>query len=131
MIRLLYTLDGAATVIERDILMTDTEAGKYGQAVSLTSERLTKATADAFPFALLIADTIAGNDVETEYIPVREDQVFEIDVVGSTLPSTLVGKKAALDSNAMNINADSETPGKALVLRADDTKKKVIVRFVQ
>ena len=131
MINLIYTLDGAATVIERDLLMTDAEAGKFGQAVKIASGRLTKAAPADVPFAVLLADTEAGKDVSTEYIPVREDQVFEVDVVGEAGIDTLVGTMAALDSSGMNIDADALGPGKALVLRVDPVKNKATVRFVE
>jgi hypothetical protein len=130
MINLIYTLDGAATVIERDLLMTDGESGSFGQAVSVSEGRLTKAGPTDAPFAILIADTEGGTDVSTEYVPVREDQIFEIDVVGEADINTLVGKQAALDSSGMNIDADALEPGKALVLRVDPIKNKATVRFV-
>lgn len=135
MIKLFRTLDGAATVVERDFLMKDAEAGSYGEGVVLTSGRLTKVGAAAAPEYILLKDTDAGTDVETEYIKVRKDeQEFEIDIVGSGTGTTIEpGVFAALDSTGMNIDSDvdlSATPGKALVQSVDNTTNKAIVKFV-
>lgn len=135
MIRLWRTLDGAATIIERDYMMTDAEAGSYGEAVVLTNGRLTACGAAAKPEYILLKDTDAGTDVETEYVKVRSDeQEFLIDITGSGTGTAITpGVKACLDSNAMNIDNDvdlSITPGKCLVIKTIDNGNKAVVRFI-
>jgi len=130
MIKLIYTLDGAATVVEDDLPMMENEEGFYGEAVVNSNGVLTKAGATDMPFAVLLGDVEENTGKKTKYIPVRDDQVFEIDVVGDGDIEDLVGTKAALDSKAMNIDLESQDAGKALVLRVDPIKNKATVRFI-
>ncbi len=133
MIKLESTLDGAGTIVENDILMTDSEAGAVGEAVVATSGRLTKAAATVAPTFILTKKTTAGTNVATEYVRVREDQVFTADITGTAGAAAVaaaIGSKAVrIDSNGTGIDSDQLTGGKVIIMSVDTAKSKARIKF--
>lgn len=125
--RLESTDDGAGTLIESAILMTDSEAGVDGEAVVVTTGRLTKAGAAVAPTHILAQDSVAGTDVATSYIPVRRDQRFLADYTGT---APVVGTRVyQMDSTGLLVNGASATGGKIEILSVDTTNTQCRVRF--
>lgn len=127
MFNLESTYDGAGTVVENSVLMTDSEAGAVGEAMVVTSGRLTKAAATVTPQYILKKKTTAGTDVATEYIKVREDQVFLADYTG-TAPTVGV-KTYRIDSTGLLVDGAQNSGGKVIILSVDTTKTKCRISF--
>ena len=131
MITLESTDDGAGTIVRNDILMTDSEAGTYGEGVVATSGRLTKVAATAAPQMILHKTTASGTDVATEYIDVRRDQIWLVDISGTaSLVAAAIGAKVVrLDSTGLKIDASNLTGGKCEIISVDTVTSKARVRF--
>lgn len=126
MFKLESTFDGAGTIVEK-AYMTDSEAGSAGEAVVFSSGRLTKVATTGKPQGILIKDTDAGTDVETEYIPVRRDQVFIADYTGA-IPTVGV-KTYAFDATGLKVDGNTATGGCIEILSVDTANSKCRVRF--
>jgi len=126
MFKLESTYDGAGTVVKQ-AYMTDSEAGSKGEAVVFSSGRLTKVAATGVPQGILIKDTEAGTDVETEYIPVRRDQVYLADYAGAD--PTVGVKTYAFDSTGLKVDGDTATDGCIEIVSVDTVNKKCRVKF--
>lgn len=127
MFRLESTDDGAGTLIESAILMTNAEAGADGEAVVVTTGRITKAAATAAPTHILAQNSIAGTDVETSYVPVRRDQRFLADYTGT---APVVGTRVyQMDATGLLVNGASATGGKVEILSVDTANLTCRVRF--
>jgi len=124
------TYDGAGTIIENELMMTDSEAGVKGEAVKAVSGRLTKAATTDAPEFILAKTTAAGTDVETEYIRVRRDQVFLADVVG-TIANIAEGDNAVeISDDGLFVNADgANTAGRIIIHSIDTVNNKARVSF--
>lgn len=121
------TLDGAGTIIEDSILMTDSEAGTAGEAMVITSGKLTKAAATVKPQAVLAQTTTAGTSKATSYIRVRNDQVFLADYTGT---APVVGVKTyRIDTTGLLVDGAQASGGKVEILSVDTTKTKCRVKF--
>ena len=121
------TYDGAGTIVENSILMTDSESGAMGEAVVVTAGRLTKAAATAAPQYILKKKTVAGFDVATEYIKTREDQVFLADYTGAA--PTVGAKVYRIDSTGLKVDGDQSSGGKVIILSVDTAKTKCRISF--
>ena len=133
MIILESTYDGAGTIIENALLMTNAEAGAAGEATTITSQRLTKTAIASSPDVILIKTTAAGTNIATEYIRVRHsNQIFVADVTG-TIANLAVGlKDVKLDVTGANIDAGTvsvTTGGKIEILSIDTSKSKARIKF--
>jgi hypothetical protein len=128
MIILEKTLDGAGTIIEDRLLMTNDEAGIRGEAVKVVAGRLTKCAVGDSPEFVLIKNTAAGTDVKTEYIRVRKDQIFIIDIDGAT--AIVVGTQTyKLDATGAKLDSANATGGLVKVISVDTVKKIARVQF--
>lgn len=126
MFKLESTLDGAGTVIF-GAFMTDSEAGADGEAVVFSGGRLTKCAASSAPQGILIKDTDAGTDVETEYVPVRRDQIFLADYSGT---APVVGTKTyQLTADGLSVDGNTSTGGKVEIVSVDTSAGKCRVKF--
>lgn len=121
------TYDGAGTIPET-ALMTNSEAGTYGEVVKFSSGRLTKCGVDDTPVGVLAKTTAAGTDVETEFIRVRTDQVWLADYDGITPPT--VGGVYGLDSTGLKIDPTNTSDGDWEVISVDSTKGKCRVKAI-
>ena len=120
------TLDGAAPIIEK-ALMTDSEAGAYGELVVFSSGRLTKCGATALPIGILVQTTGAGTDVETEFIRIRDDAVYLADFTGTDpVVGTLVYQ---IDSTGLLVNGAQASGGKVRIVSVNAAKDKCRVMF--
>lgn len=121
------TFDGAGTIIQDTVLMTDSEAGTTGEAMVITSGRLTKAAATVKPQVILAQTTTAGTDKATSYVRVRDDQVFLADYTGT---APVVGVKTyRIDSTGLLVDGAQNAGGKVEILSVDTTKTKCRVKF--
>lgn len=121
------TLDGAGTILEDAIMMTDLEAGADGEAMVITSGRLTKAGATVKPQAILAQTTTAGTSVSTSYVRVRDDQVFKVGYTGAA--PTVGIKVYRLDSTGLLVDGDQNSGGKVEILSVDTTTTTCRVKF--
>ena len=120
------SLDGAAPVIEQAI-MTDAEAGVYGELVSFSSGRLTKCGATALPIGILVQTTGAGTDVGTEFLRIRDDAVYLADFTGTDpVVGTLVYQ---IDATGLLVNGAQATGGKVRIVSVNGAKDKCRVMF--
>lgn len=129
------TFDGAGTIVENAILMTDAEAGAAGEMVTVSGTgKLTKAAVTALPNAFLIKTTAAGTSVATEYVRVRtEEQIFLADFVNTAANLYVGAKGVCLDATGLNVDAGVgaiTSGGKIEILWFDSVKKKARVRFL-
>lgn len=128
MIKPVKSLDGAGFLQEDLLMMKDSEAGVAGEAVVVTSGRLTKAGATVKPDYILAMDTAAGTNVKTLYYPVRDDVTYEADITGTgTVTAGLT--TGTLDTAGTGLAAGTQTGGVIKVLWSDNTKKKAHIRF--
>ena len=120
------SLDGAAPVIEQAI-MTDAEAGAYGELVVFSSGRLTKCGATALPIGILVQTTGAGTDVGTEFLRIRDDAVYLADFTGTDpVVGTLVYQ---IDATGLLVNGAQATGGKVRIVSVNGAKDKCRVMF--
>lgn len=133
MIKLLQTLNGAATVVQREFMATDSEAISYGEGLTLTSGRLTACAATAAPGYIALKGCDAGTDQEIEYLKVDKDNmIFEIDVTGTAGVAALVAGTAvvSLKAGALLLNSDALTGGKCLILNSDANRDTATIMFI-
>lgn len=126
------TDDGAGTIVRNDILMTDSEAGLYGEGVVATSGRLTKVAATAAPQMILKKATAASTNVATEYVDVRRDQIWLADITNgaASLVAAVIGSKAVrVDAAGTGIDAGALTGGACEIISVDTVTSKARVRF--
>ena len=123
------TYDGAGTIVENTLLMTDAEAGARGEAMVAASGKLTKCGATAIPQYVLNKTTAAGTSVAQEYISVREDQIFLADYTGT---APVVGTKGyQIDATGLLVNGALSTGGQVEIVSVDTTKSKCRVKFIK
>lgn len=105
--KLVKTLDGASPPYENGkYLMTNNEGCTKGEALVLTSGRLTKCGATATP-QFIAQKTVAAAATSTEYVPVTkvtEMQEFETTAT-ATVADTLVGSKVTLHTDGLQVTA--------------------------
>jgi len=122
------SLDGAAPVIEQAI-MTDAEAGAYGELVVFSSGRLTKCGATALPIGILVQTTAAGTDVATEFLRIREDAIYVADYTGA---EPAVGIEVyRIDATALLVDGGANSGGKVAIVSANTAKTKCRVMFLK
>ena len=91
-------------------LMTDAEAVSYGEALVLSSGRLTKCGATATPEFIALR-TQSAESTSVTPIPVlrvNEEQQFEVKSV-ATVASTVVGSKVTLHTDGLLITATTNS----------------------
>jgi len=137
MIVLESSYDGSGTITDNKILMADAEAGAQGEAVIATAGRLTKSAVTSLPQFILIGNTAAGVNVKTNYIRVREDQVWLADIAGvgtvaanAALVLAAIGTQVAcLDVTGTKVDSALLTTGKVEIVSVDTVKGKARIKF--
>ena len=115
------TLDGVSNPFEY-YLLTDTEGATEGEALVLTSGRLTKCGSTAIP-EFISLKTQAAQSTSTTPLPVvrvREDDEFITTCTG-TLTATNVGAKVTLHTDGAQVTTTT-TSGVFAVSGLDGTK---------
>lgn len=87
-----------------EYLMTDSEAATRGEALVLTSGRLTKCGATATPQFIAVQDVTAGTDQKCKVIRVTEDTEFTTTST-ATVAVTLIGNSVTLHTDGLTVTA--------------------------
>jgi hypothetical protein len=87
-----------------EYLVTDSEALTRGEALVLTSGRLTKCGATATPQFIAVQDVAAGIDKVAKVYRVTEDTELET-TSSATVADTLVGSKVTLNADGLRVTA--------------------------
>lgn len=121
------SLNGASDPYEY-YLLTDAEGATMGEALVLTSGRLTKCAATATPDFISVCDRTAQatSTVLLPVIRVKEDREFET-ISTVTAAATLIGSKVTLDTTATKVTATT-TSGTFQISRTDGATTNSTVR---
>jgi hypothetical protein len=87
-----------------EYLVTNLEAITRGEALVLTSGRLTKCGATATPQFIAVQDVAAGTDKVAKVYRVTEDTELET-TSSATVADTLVGSKVTLNADGLRVTA--------------------------
>lgn len=113
-----------------DILFTNAEAGKKGQAVKLAAGRWTLAATTDVPAGILEADVVAGTDVPCGVLLIRPGDLFHVKYTGTPAAGFVPGASAVvLAADGLSINAATVTGGAVAVLRINTTNQTAQVYF--
>lgn len=97
-------------IINNEYLMTDNEGCTVGEALTLTSGRLTKTAATATP-EYIAQKTVSAAASSTEYVPVirvTEGLQFEVKSM-ATVAATVRGSKVTLHTDGLLITATTSS----------------------
>lgn len=98
-------------------LVTDSEAVTAGEALILSSGRLTLCPATTVPEFIAIADVEAGTDQICPVIRVRETDIYEVEATAA-VATTLIGQKVELNTDALSVTTTT-TSGVFQITHAD------------
>lgn len=92
------------------LLLTDGEASVYGEALVLTSGRLTKCAATGVPeyIALRTQALEASSVTEIPVVRVNEEQVYEVKSM-ATVAASVIGSKVTIHSDGLLITATTSS----------------------
>lgn len=126
-----YNDYGAPVSRRNDILFTNSESAKAGQAVKLSSSgRFTKAGVTDPIAGFLTHNLDAGTDQRCEVMMAREGDVFEVPYTGSPDVGFVVGANAVgLDTDALSIDSETVSGGAVSVLEINTNKKTALVKI--
>ena len=99
----------AKTQVIEYYLATDSEAITLGEALVLTSGRLTKCGATATPEFIALGSRSAGTDVQVPVARVMEDEEYET-TFSADASSNAVGTKVTLHTDGLTVT-DTATNG--------------------
>jgi hypothetical protein len=123
-------LTGSPLVVTNEFLMTNAEAVARGEALILSSGRLTKAAAGGPVFAIAQEAKAAGTDIPVNVAPVTGVQLWRVAYTGTPDVAFVVGQAAAdIDATGLLVNAADVTGGPCFVYAKNTTTTKVDVIF--
>lgn len=97
------SLDGSSDPFEYR-KMTNSEPVTLGEALVMSSGRLTKCGATSVPQYIALASADAGTDVEIPVVMVKEGREFETTST-ATVAATLIGSKVTLHTDGLTVTA--------------------------
>lgn len=130
MIDKVTTLDGAYTTVYTKLKMKSGETGTRGEALVISAGELTKCVATGKPDAIYVGKVEGQFGKDDAYIPVRDDDIFVIDITGDASTVVIGTSTYCLTSDGLNLDAATSTGGRIKVLDVDVAKKKARIQFV-
>jgi hypothetical protein len=102
----LHRTDSAKTQCFEYKLMTDNEACLLGEALVLTSGKLTKCAATGIPQYISLGAASAGTNVTVPVVMVVENDVYEV-ATSADASSNEIGTLVTIDSTGLLVTATS------------------------